>query len=205
MLKVMANTFNELNGLENSSKNLISSAIWHEFNTSLRGFIRKRVSNEQDMEDILQEVFLKIHNNIEGLKDKNRIHAWVYQITRNVIIDYYRKNNKGIQLTELTEDLASKTEEDDMSANEEIAGCLRAMLDHMPEKYKNAIISTEFQNKTQKELAEQCGLSLSGAKSRVQRGRSILKEMLLDCCSLEFDHCGNVVDYNHKTKNCKFC
>ena len=79
------------------------------------------------------------------------------------------------------------------------------MINSLPEKYKQALILTEFQNLTQKELAERMGLSVSGAKSRVQRARIKLKELLLGCCSLEFDHYGNVIDYEHKCSDCKFC
>lgn len=180
------------------------TTLWEELSVPLKSFIQKRISDEQDTEDILQEVFSKIHSKLDGLKEDNRIHAWIYRITRNAIVDYYRKKDKAIKLTELTEDLASETE-DDLSANGEIAMCLRAMVERLPDKYKQAITLTEFQNVSQKELGERLGLSPSGAKSRVQRGRAILKDTLFDCCHLEFDHRGNIIDYEHKDKDCKFC
>lgn len=176
--------------------------LWTEFSVPLKKFIRKRVPNEHDTEDVLQEVFLKLHSKIDSIKNYDRIHAWIYKVTRNVITDYYRKKDENIEL--ITEELTSEMEED-LSANGEIAMCLQAMVDQLPEKYKQAIILTEFQSLTQKELAEKLGLSLSGAKSRVQRGRAMLKETLLGCCHLEFDRLGNVIDYKHKSKNCKYC
>lgn len=180
------------------------TTLWKEFSVPLKSFIKKRIPNEHDTEDILQEVFYKIHNNIGSLKNDNKIHAWVYRITRNAIVDYYRKKNNPLELTELTEDL-TKDPDDDVSTNEEIISCLNAMINHLPEKYKQAIILTEFQNLTQKDLSEKMGLSLSGAKSRVQRARAMLKETLLGCCNLEFDRLGNIIEYTHKTKNCKYC
>ena len=89
--------------------------------------------------------------------------------------------------------------------NKEIAACLKTMIDSLPEKYKEVVILTEFNNMTQKELSEKIGLSLSGVKSRVQRGRKKLKTILLDCCNLEFDRLGNVIDYQHKSSECKYC
>lgn len=180
------------------------STLWEEFSAPLKSFIKKRIPNEHDTEDILQEVFSKIHSNMGGLKDDSKIHAWVYRIKRNAIVDYYRKKNKPVELIELTEDLTN-VPDDDLSANEEIVSCLKAMINYLPEKYKQAIILTEFQNLTQKELSERMGLSLSGAKSRVQRARAMLKETLLGCCNLEFDRLGNIIDYTYKTKDCKFC
>lgn len=177
--------------------------LWEEFSIPLRKFISKRISKEQDTEDILQDVFLKINSSIGTLKDKQKLNAWIYRITRNTIIDFYRKNNTTVEI-ELTEDLIVETDED-FSMNEEISRCLKPMINHLPEKYKQAIILTEYKNITQKQLSEQLGISVSGAKSRVQRGRKILKDMILDCCTLEFDKNGNIIDYKYKTNGCKSC
>ncbi|AFV01169.1 RNA polymerase sigma factor SigZ [Dehalobacter sp. DCA] len=141
---------------------------------------------------------------MSGLKDDAKINAWIYRITRNTIVDYYRKQNKSIALMKFTENLTN-VEDEDLSASGEIASCLKTMIEHLPEKYKEAIMLTEFYELTQKELSERLGLSLSGAKSKVQRARGLLKEMLLGCCHLEFDRLGNIIEYSHKTKDCKFC
>lgn len=177
--------------------------IWEEFSLPLKKFIRKRVPNDQYVDDILQEVFLKIHNNVDSLLDDNKIHAWIYRITRNAIVDYYR-SKESIALAELPDEMIKVVEEDN-SFNSEIASCLKTMIANLPEKYKEAVILTEFHNLTQKKLSEKLGLSLSGAKSRVQRGKGKLKDMLLGCCHIEFDHQGNVIDYKHKSNDCKFC
>lgn len=180
------------------------NCIWEDFSDPLRRFIRKHVVNEQDADDIFQDVFIKIYKNIGSLKNDKKIHAWIYSITRNTITDYYRKNHNRFETTELPEEPVSSSDED-FSANTEIASCLKVMVDSLPEIYKEAILLTEFQNMTQKELSEKMGISLSGAKSRVQRARKMLKEMLFTCCYLEIDSRGNVIDYKHKTSNCKFC
>jgi len=180
------------------------NCIWEEFNKPLYKFIKKRVANEQDVYDILQEIFIKIHNNMGSLRNDNKIHVWIYKITRNTIIDYYRKNNKNYVNVELHENIESCTEEE-LSPNSEIASCLKAMVENLPEIYKQAILMTEFQNMTQKELSEKMGISISGAKSRVQRGRKMLKEMLFGCCHLEIDCRGNIIDYKHKKDECKYC
>lgn len=178
--------------------------IWAEFSTPLKNFIKKRVKNDQDIDDILQNVFYKIHHSISNLKEADKIHAWVYSIARHAIADFYRARKFESGITEFPEDIMSNSE-DKLTANDEIAQCLIPMISHLPEKYKQAILLTEFQNLTQKELSARMGLSLSGAKSRVQRARQKLKEMLLGCCHLEFDRRGNVIDYQHKCSECKFC
>ena len=183
---------------------ICTSQVWQELSVPLKNFIKKRIPSDADAEDILQEVFIIIHNNIQDLKDDEKIHAWVYRITRNVIVDYYRKYDKSIKFLELPTEAAVESDED-LTSNIEIAACLRTMIDSLPDKYKQALLLTEFQNLTQRELSESMGISLSGAKSRVRRGREKLKEMLLGCCHLEFDRRGNVIDYQHKSSDCKYC
>lgn len=179
-------------------------SIWEEFNKPLKSFIQRRIKYDQDVDDILQNVFFKIHNSISSLRDTDKIHAWVYRIASNTIADFYRTQRYEVNTIELPEDIISDAD-DELTANDEIAQCLKVMIDYLPENYKQAIILTEFQHLTQKELGERMGLSVSGAKSRVQRARAKLKQMLLGCCQLEFDRLGNVVDYQHKCNDCKFC
>ena len=189
--------------MDNPSSTYVVENLWNDLSKPLKGFIKKHIHNNQDADDILQNVFYKIQTNIGSLKDTEKLHSWVYAIAKNAIMDFYRAHKYDELLDELPENLADYQEE--INANEEIAECLKAMIQYLPEKYKSAIILTEFQNLTQKELSVKMGMSVSGAKSRVQRARVMLKEMLMGCCSFEFDHFGNIIDYQHKNKNCKFC
>lgn len=180
--------------------------LWVRFNKPLMSFIKKRVNNDEDAEDILQDVFCKIQNNINGLKASDKIHAWVYSITRNAITDFYRTHRIGNLSSELSDDIPdNRLDSGSENANEEIAQCLIEMINSLPDKYKEALLLTKFQNLTQMELSKRLGLSLPGAKSRVQRARGKLKEMLFDCCNLEFDRLGNVIEYQDKKNRCKFC
>ena len=178
--------------------------IWEQFSQRLKLFIARRVGSEHDAEDILQEVFAKIHSNLPNLKDQEKITAWVHQITRNTIINYYRRQGRaGIQTSEMPEDLPEEVPVDD--AVEDIASCLKHMIDDLPEKYRQAITLTEYDGLSQREISEQLGMSLSGAKSRVQRSRGKLKDMLLECCHFEFDRLGHIIDYQSKESSCRYC
>lgn len=178
--------------------------VLEEMAMPLKSFVRKHIANEQDAEEITQDVLLKIFSSVSGLKDDSRIHAWIYRITRNAIIDYYRKANKSVDFVELNDELEEKLYED-QNSNKEIAGCLKAMIENLPDKYKEAILLTELNHLTHKELGALLGISISGAKSRVQRARKMLKDMLTSCCSLEFDGMGNIIDYKHNMSKCKYC
>ncbi|MGB4439662.1 MAG: RNA polymerase sigma factor SigZ [Sedimentibacter sp.] len=177
--------------------------IWNKYSIQLKNYIKKRVRNNQDVDDILQNVFCKISVSIYSLKDADKFQSWIYAIARNSIIDFYR-TQRYEYMYDLPDDIIDETE-DKSNENEEIAQCVKSMITDLPEKYKDAIILTGFQNFTQKELSIRAGLSESGAKSRVQRARAKLKDTLLNCCQLEFDHFGNIISYNHKSSTCKYC
>lgn len=177
--------------------------IWEAFGGRLKGFILGRVRDEQDAQDILQEVFCKIHEKVDQLQDSDRLQAWVYQITRNAIIDFFRKRRDKIALQEISE--VPDEEPPPPDVMEELSACLRPMINQLPNKYREAVLLTDIEGMTQKEMAERMGLSLSGAKSRVQRAREKLKDMLLECCHFQWDRTGSVLDYEPKEQACRFC
>jgi len=177
--------------------------IWDDIIYNIRKFIMKRIHNEHDAEDVLQEVLLKIYANIERIENESKIYAWVYQITRNAIIDYYRKKKYTFELFDLPETIPLYENEEKVI--DELAICIKSMVNHLPEKYKQAIMLTELGNLTQKDLAVELNMSISGAKSRVQRARKMLKEMLLECCECKFDTYGNIIEYLHKHNNSIHC
>ncbi|MDT8900306.1 RNA polymerase sigma factor SigZ [Anaeroselena agilis] len=176
--------------------------ITEEFARRLKNFVYKRISSPQDAEDILQEVYYKIHKNIDELNDAGKLSAWIFQIARNAIHDYYRAHRQEEPFAKPPEPEEVRADEND---NKEIAGCLKAMIDHLPDKDRAAIVLTEYKGLTQKELGELLGLSYSGAKSRVQRAQQKLKKMLGECCSLELDRRGNIIAYKLKAKTNPFC
>ncbi|OAS21379.1 RNA polymerase sigma factor SigZ [Paenibacillus oryzisoli] len=178
--------------------------IWMEFNKDLKKYIQTRVNNKYDVEDILQDVFKKVHNSIHTLTDEGKIQSWVYQITRNTIIDYYRVSakKKNIETHLDYKEEFSEEEVQENNLNKVVSGWLNCIVQELDEKYREAILLTELGNFTQKELAERLGISISGAKSRVQRGREKIKELLLACCHIERDRLGNVIDFESKSSNC---
>jgi RNA polymerase sigma-70 factor (ECF subfamily) len=169
--------------------------VWEDFHAPLQQFIRRHVSDGSTAEDILQDVFLKIHQRIETLKDVQKLESWLYQITRHAIIDSYRSKEPprasldASEVLELAEDLP----DDDVVSD--LLPAVRAMVKSLPEQDRQALILTAYQGLSQKEYGERLGLSFSGAKSRVQRARGKLKQMLLECCHFELDRRRHIIDY----------
>lgn len=177
--------------------------IWVELKTNLHRFIARRASNEADADDILQDVFFKIHVNIGRLRDTTKIHSWVYQITRNAIIDYYRRRRNDLSLDASPEafDVIKEEPADSETDRAEIMACLNPMVQRLSNDHQKALVMSDVQGITQAKVADALNLSVSGAKSRVQRARGKMKTMLLDCCHFEFDRLGRAVRMDER--NCR--
>jgi RNA polymerase sigma-70 factor (ECF subfamily) len=181
---------------------LSTEVIYENFADQLLGFIRRRVSDPQSAEDILQEVFLRVHNRIDTLQDDAKLHSWVYQIARNAIVDFYRGRKDFAQLTE---SLSVSESLDPPDATQELIPSVWEFIDILPESYRQPLILSDFEGLAQQEIADRLGLSLSGAKSRVQRARVKLKDLFLDCCHFELDRRGNILDYYPRQVCCARC
>lgn len=173
--------------------------IWDEFGLKLKQFINRQIRDESTTEDIFQEVFLKIHSNLVNLKEEDKLESWLYQITRHAVIDHFRRQRKE---GELPEEWEADQNEHVNEAIEKLAPSIKAMILMLPQRYKEALILTEYQGLTHQQLAVKLGISLTAAKTRVRRGRKQLKEMLLACCHFELDRRGKVIDYYPKCACC---
>jgi RNA polymerase sigma-70 factor (ECF subfamily) len=178
-----------------------SSILWEQLDEALRAFIVKRVSSEVETEDITQEVFLRVHRRLESLHDRERMVSWVYQIARNAIIDHYRSAKRrrelpsGLTIELEGQGLETGPQEEQSETKYALARCLRPMINRLSREYREAIMLVEMDGLTHQEAATRLGLSLPGMKSRVQRGRRQLKQMLHNCCLIHLDRRNGVADY----------
>jgi RNA polymerase sigma-70 factor (ECF subfamily) len=175
-----------------------TETVWEEFNTGLRHFITKHVQDEVSAEDILQDVFLKIHTHIGELRNYDELQSWIYQIAHNAITDFYRVRKFATSIPEM----AYFPEDPFDDVVSDLLPYIKKLVDGLPHDYRQALLLTEYEGLTQRELAERLGISISGAKSRVQRAREKVKLMLLDCCHFQFDKLGRIIDYE---PNCDCC
>jgi RNA polymerase sigma-70 factor, ECF subfamily len=181
------------NGDYNRGMDACLECIWNDYRTRLLAFVRSRVEDDEAAEDLLQEVFLRVHTRLGSLRETGRLESWLYQVARNAIIDHYRARRAAAELPETLPAEEEFFAEADSA--QELAGSLREMVEALPEPYRQALLLTEFEGLSLQETADRLGISLPGAKSRVQRARQKIKDELLTCCHFEFDRYGRVVDY----------
>src|SRR5829696_120589 len=199
----------------------ISEQLWHDVHARLSAFVARRVDDPADVADLVQTVFLRAHQHVASLGDEQRLLPWLFQITRNAIADYYRSPVRRREIGGVASDgaldlhdgqqidstLPPSTElgssqqpdphaaSDDASALRELAGCVRPLMQELPPTYREALTLVEFDGVPQVEVASRLGISVSGMKSRVQRGRSMLRDGLLACCDISRSATGGVLDF----------
>ena len=174
------------------------SALWADFAPPLRAFLARRVPHGVEADDLLQDVFLRVVKHLGSLRTTDRPEAWLFQIARNALRDALRARQRRDGRTDPLElDLPGETETAALpDAEAELAPCLTAMIGRLPEPYRTAIELTSLRGLTQAEAAKHAGISISGMKSRVQRGREHLRHMLVRCCEIDVDVRGGVSDFS---------
>lgn len=171
------------------------SLNWTSVENDLKGFVYKRVKDKALTEDIVHDVFIKVQDKIQQLRETEKVFGWIYQITRNTIIDHYRKNAKVINARDID------WESTPPNFNECVSRVIGNLIPTLPDKYRIPLEMTELQNISQREVAEKLNLTYTAAKARVQRARRMLKDKIDEILIVKTDGYGNVVLCENR-KNC---
>ncbi|HEY3405000.1 MAG TPA: sigma-70 family RNA polymerase sigma factor [Ohtaekwangia sp.] len=174
----------------------IASITWDSLYGELVSFVHTKVKDKPTAEDIVQDVFIKVHTRGSQLKETEKIANWIYQITRNAVADHFRKAARNIKPVNV--DWESSYHE----FNDCVAHCLQVLMNTMPDKYQVPLRLAEVDNLTQYEIAEKLNISHSGARSRVQRARKMLKDKLDELYYIKTDSYGNVISCEDRLPCC---
>lgn len=186
---------------DDSQTNLLA---FQELDDSLRKFFMARVPSA-DVEDLVQECFLKVSRGLPNLKDQERLAGWVFQIARNLVVDYFRSRRASLPLHIEVEASEGAVDSEESDCALQIGRWLIPMIEKLPEKYAETLRDSEIKGLPHQEIAERLGISVSGIKSRVQRGRVLLREKLQACCALKFDRRGAIRDFERRDPTDENC
>jgi RNA polymerase sigma-70 factor (ECF subfamily) len=178
----------------------LTEQMWRDVLVQLRGFVRRRIADPVRVEDLVGEILLRIHQNLDSIGDRERLANWVFRVARNAIVDEYRRAARARErlvptLVEGAVEERASDAEDEPGVLEELAGCLRPLLGGLPVEQRRAVELIDLDGVPQARAAQDEGVSLSGMKSRVQRGRRRLGELLGQCCALTLDARGMPMEY----------
>jgi len=161
---------------------------WQENAAELRGFLVHRSGNLGDGEDLLQELFLRAIQQGGDFCRLTNPRAWLFHVARNLLIDRLRLRKVQISLPE---DLATEPEPE-MHLVDNLSQCIPRVLSELAPADREAILLCDLQGMTQMEYAGRLGISLSAAKSRVQRARARMQAQMVNACQVRFDESGEV-------------
>lgn len=170
-----------------------------EFAPRLRAFIRRRVRNDTVADDLAQETLLKVYRSRGTLRDGTRLEAWLYQIARGTIIDHHRRQRPQ---EELPSALAGESPDELAAMRAQVLPSLQRFLEELPAAYREPVRLAELEELPLARIALRLDLSLTAVKSRVRRGRAMLKRKLQDCCRFEFDRLGRMIGFERRRQLC---
>lgn len=169
-------------------------ALWLEHKNALRNYIFKRVKDEDLTQDLLQETLLKVYNFCLSSSGVKNVKSWLYQIAHNTMIDHFRKTSRELSSYEEP----NLQDEDENTAFKEAAELIEPLLNFLPQEYAVPLKMSDLEGKKQADIAKILGLSLSATKSRIQRGRNLLKAEFITCCHFETDISGGITSFKIK-------
>jgi len=181
--------------------------VWRDVMAQLRAFVGRRIADPTRVEDLVAEILLRIHQNLHTVNDREHLTHWVSRVAHNAVIDEYRRaarerDNRAQTPIEAVPDEqppSSDTSDAPPQVQRELAACLRPLLGGLPPEQSRAVEMIDLEGWAQARAARTEGVSVSGMKSRVQRGRRGLATLLDQCCTVDIDARGLPMDYTPRS------
>jgi len=166
---------------------------WQDIERRLRPYVARRVASPGDVEDVLQEIFVRIHRGVSALRDGESFGGWVYRIAQSCVADAARVRARSpVQLVGEPLETAAPAADESADLESELGACVALFVARLPARYREAVTLTELQGLTQKDAAALLGVTLPAMKSRTLRGREKIREMFEECCRISVDCRGRV-------------
>lgn len=182
--------------------------IWNTYSDDVKRFILSKTKDESITDDLLQEVFIKIHTKVSKVENVTKIKSWIFSVANNTVMDYFRASKKN-QVT-LDGDIAKKDIEDSDIQNADFyehseQDCLFGIIKSLDKKYRDPLLMADIQGYKQQEIAEVLKLPLPTVKSQIQRARKMIAKGFMDCCGYEINEKGKLVGELKSKEDCKVC
>lgn len=168
----------------------------------LRAFIRRRVNDDTTADDLTQDTLLRVYRSRAVLRDGQRLEAWLFRIARRAVIDHYRRRRPG---EELPESLIAEPADEITAFRGAVIASMKRSLEDLPAGYREPVRLAEIEGLPLAKIALRLDLSLTAVKSRVRRGRALLKRALQECCRFEFDRHGKVIGWESRRASANAC
>ena len=176
--------------------------VWSNYKSSIKAFLMSRISNRDDVDDLLQMILIKAYRNLATVQSEGSLQSWLFQISNRTIIDYYRSEKSVEGLSE--KDLWFGDEKES-TVFDDFSHCVEPFFNTLPEKSATLLRAINLEGQSQKSVARQQGIAYSTLKSRVQKGREQLRALFENCCHMKRDTLGNIVEYEARSLDIDCC
>ncbi len=173
-----------------------ASTVWLRYKEGLKFYILKKVKDEAIADDLSHEVLMKVYNSCCSDIEIKNVRSWLYQIAHNTTMDYLKKEQK------FTDEVPETIETSESDSIKEAGEYIKPLIQLLPKKYAEPLLLSDLKGLKQAEVSKKLNLSLTAAKSRIQRARKLLKEQIIVCSNLEVDEKGNLISIEIK-KDCE--
>lgn len=178
---------------------MTTTQIWETYSEDVKRFIFSKVKDAQITDDLVQEVFIKVHTKMTSLQEESKVKSWLFSIARNTALDYFRKVQVEVALE--NKDVTDKDENYSHTEKD----CLPGIIKNLPKKYRDPLFLSDIKGLKQAEIAAQLKLPLATVKSQIQRGRKMIMQGYMDCCDYKLNEKGFLVGEVKDRKQCKVC
>ena len=173
--------------------------IWEKYHQDIKQFVLSKVKDEHLANDLVQDIFIKIHTKLDTLKDKNKLKSWIFSTANYAVIDYFRSKKKPGEIYSPKED--TEDEQDEHHTRD----CLYGIIKRLPKKYRDPLFLADIKGMKQADVAKQLKMQLPTTKSRIQRARKLIAEGYMACCDFKMNQKGLLVGEMKDKEDCKIC
>ncbi len=175
--------------------------VYRRLSADLYCYFLKRTESAETAEDLTQETFVRLMGYLKEGKGVANAQGFLFRTARNLLVDHYRTRRTVEQVPELIDDSQERAREEE--TRREIAGWMERYVSGLPEPYRTVVDLRDLRGLSYAHIAAELEISAGTVKSRVHRGRKLLKDRLVSCCRFAFDARGRVMDYEPLRRVCR--
>ncbi|MEN6438897.1 MAG: RNA polymerase sigma factor [Syntrophobacter sp.] len=164
--------------------------IYDQHYDRVRRYILGSVRDEWAADDLTQDTFIRVQQNLKTLQDTSKLTSWIFRIAHNLCLDHFRNQKKTVPIEgALTEakDLFKEAMVQKRLEQSEMSACIQDVVRHLPESFRSVIMLFDMAELSHREVAETLGITVENVKVRLHRARKELRRILEQKCTFEVD------------------
>jgi RNA polymerase sigma-70 factor (ECF subfamily) len=163
--------------------------IHNQYYAKVRKFVLTSVKDEWIADDIVQETFVRIQENLDSVRDPSRISSWIFRIAYNLCQDHFRQSARSSnrEISQERMEISKEASVQKELEQRQMGQCVQDHMSLLPESLRTALILYDIMDFSHQEIAEILGTTIENTKVRLHRARKRFKAILEEQCAFEVD------------------